>query len=65
MSIDAQITTEQMMQLPFRDAVQLIVAMVWFVKASENPEMTYEDAFAVPLGEALEIISNAENVETE
>lgn len=60
MSIDARITTEQMMQLPFRDAVQLIVSMVWFVKASENPEMTYEDAFAVPLGEALAILDDVE-----
>lgn len=60
MSIDARITTEQMMQLPFRDAVQLIVSMVWFVKASENPEMTYEDAFAVPLGEALAILGDVE-----
>ncbi len=60
MSVDAQISPDQLMALPFRDAVQLIVAMVWFVKASENPELTYEDAFMVPLGEALAVINQAE-----
>ena len=60
MSVDAQISTEQMMALPFRDAVQLIVSMVWFVKASENPDMTFEDAFMVPLGETLAVVNSAE-----
>lgn len=62
--IDAELTPEQLMALPLRDAMQLIALMVWLAQAPGRPGMTIEDAGLVPLGEALDIVAAAEAAAT-
>lgn len=58
--IDAEVTAEQVLALPLRDAIQLLATIVWLGKAADNPTMTIQDALSVPLSEALEAIQAAE-----
>lgn len=58
--IEADLTQEQVLAMPLRDAVQLMAMLVWMAKAAGNPGYSIDDALSVPLSEALELMQQAE-----
>lgn len=58
--IEADLSPQQVLDMPLRDAVQLMAMIVWLARLRTEPAFTLEQALGVPLSEAIELMQQAE-----